>query len=102
MQRFSSCLADDVLFESYKTSRLVVFREVIVRYFENVSERKCTVWRNVVSVDMRAGAAYVLGVRKMFLYNGFLVTQLKCHLICLTALSSKFSFFVGVSGIITF
>jgi hypothetical protein len=80
----------------------MVFREIVVGFRENVSEHKCTVWRNVVSVDTRAGAAYLLGVRKMFLCNGFLVTQLKSHLMCLTALSSKFSYFVGVSPIITF
>ena len=57
MQRFSFSLADDILYEPYKTSRLIVFREIIVGYFENVSEHKCTVWRNVVSLDMRAGTA---------------------------------------------
>jgi hypothetical protein len=80
----------------------MVFRVIIVGFCENVSEHKCTVWRSAVSVDVRAGAAYLLGARKMFLCSGFLITQLKSHLICLTALSSKFSYFVGVSGIIAF
>lgn len=90
MQKFSSCLADDIVYEPYKTSRLIVFREIIVGFCENVSEHKCTVRRNVVSVDTRAGAAYLLGVRKMFPCNGFLVTQLKSHLMCLTALAVNF------------
>jgi hypothetical protein len=80
----------------------MLFREIFVGFCENVSEHKCAVWRNAVSVDVRSGAAYLLGVRNMFLCNGCLVTQLKSHLICFAALSSKFSYFVGVSGIITF
>ena len=80
----------------------MLFREIIVGFCENVSEHKCTVRRNIASVDVRAGAAYLMGVRKMFVCNGVLVTQLKSHLICFTALSSKFSYFIGASGIITF
>jgi uncharacterized membrane protein len=80
----------------------MVFSEIIVGLCENVSEHKCTVRRNAVSVDVRVDAAYLLGARKMFVCNGVLVTQLKSHLICFTALSSKFSYFIGSSGIITF